>query len=363
MSKVTMSTDWHFGKSNGKFDNIILKGIEDQCNHAKQNNITTMINMGDILDVKQTISTNTLNYLSKAFEIVNETFNTVYVIVGNHDLSKKGNHDISKNTYDTNSHNLRIFNAYSNVKVIDEPKIYEILGKKFYLLPYLPNEIMLTHNFPKANYLCGHLEVQGFMLNQFIKAEHGIDEQLFTNMYDHVFLGHFHKKQNKGNLSYIGNLCRFFYGENDDERGWTILDVNTNEIEFIEYNHPRMYKFNISTIIKEDDLSTIFNPGDNVKLVIDTNLKYSELEEFKSKLILEYKINDLVLDDQYFAWSELDTDNEDEEEEDTDIKSKQNQTYMEYVLNEMIKSNKNDANIEERESIKFLRELSKQYQE
>lgn len=355
MSKITMSTDWHFGKSNGRFDNVILKGIEDQCKHAKENNITTMINLGDILDVKQTISTNTLNKLAKAFEMINETFDTVYIVVGNHDISKK--------TYDVNGHNLHIFNGYPNITVVDEPNLFDVKGKKFYFLPYFPNELMKKHKFPKANYLCGHIEVQGYMLNQFVKAENGITEQSITGHYDHVFLGHFHKKQSKGNLSYIGNLCRFFYGEDDDQRGWTVLDVDTNDIEFVEYNHPRMYKFNISSIIKEDDLSDIFNPGDNVKLVIDTNLKYSELEEFKSKLILEYKINDLVLDDQYFAWSELDNDDDDDETEDDDIKSKQDQTYMEYILNEMIKSNKDGDDMEQRSSIKFLRDLSKQYQE
>ena len=77
--------------------------------------------------------------------------------------------------------------------------------------------------------------------------------------------------------------------------------------------------------------------------------------------MLEYKINDLVLDDQYFAWADLEDDIEDEDEDDTTQK-KQDQTYMEYVLGEMLKSNK-DESIEERESIKFLRELSKQYQE
>ena len=36
---------------------------------------------------------------------------------------------------------------------------------------------------------------------------------------------------------------------------------------------------------------------------------------------------------------------------------------MEYILNEMLKVYKDDNDIEERESIKFLRELSKQFQE
>jgi len=354
MSKITMSADWHFGKSNGKFDNIILDGIRSQCNHAIKNNIKTLIHLGDLLDVKQTIFTITLNKIAEACELLNETFDIVYLIVGNHDMSKK--------TYDHTGHNLHIFKGYPNIEVIDEPQIIDILNKQFYLLPYFPNELMKNHIFPKADYMCGHIEVQGFMLNQFIKAESGINKNLITKNYKHVYLGHFHKRQTNGKMSYIGNICRFFYGEDDDERGWTILDVETNESEFIEYIHPRMYKFNVSELIKNEDLNEIFKPGDNLKLVIDTNLKYSELEEFKSKLFLEHKINELVLDDQYFAWSDLEDDVDDEEEELST--SKKNQSYMEYVLNEMIKNNKDEnEDIEKRESIKFLRELSQQYQE
>ena len=43
MSKITMSTDWHFGKSNGRFDRIILDGIKAQCEHAKKHKIKTII--------------------------------------------------------------------------------------------------------------------------------------------------------------------------------------------------------------------------------------------------------------------------------------------------------------------------------
>ena len=352
MSKITMSTDWHFGKSNGRFDKIILDGIKEQCDYAKKHNIKIMINLGDTLDIKQTISTSTLNYLARAFKLVNETFDKIYLIVGNHDMSKK--------SYDTDGHNLHIFDGYKNIILVDTPKIYNIYDKEFYLLPYFPNEYMKDHIFPQADYLCGHIEVQGFMLNQFIKAEEGINENAIINNYNHIFLGHFHKRQTRGKLSYIGNLCRFFYGEDDDPRGWTNLDTVTGEYEFIEYDHPRMYKFKISTLIEIENLDDIFNPGDNLKLVIDMNLKYSELEELKSKLLLEYKINDLVLDDQYFAWSDIEDDLEDDEEEQNTIK--QDQTYMEYVLSEMMKNSKDDST-EERESIKFLRELSKHYQE
>ena len=352
--KITISTDWHFGKSNGKFDHIILKGIIEQCDYAKQNNITVMFNLGDTLDIKQSITTSTLNYLAKAFTIINSTFDDVYVLVGNHDMSKK--------TYNSEGHNLHVFDGYPNIHIVDEPKIIEVFEKEFYMLPYFPNELMKNHNFPKANFLMGHIEIQGFMLNQFVKAEEGINANAITRNYDKVFMGHFHKRQSRGKIAYIGNLCRFFYGEDDDERGWTILDCEDGTDEFIEYQHPRMYKFKMSVLkeISEDDgLSEVFNNGDNLKLVIDKKYKYSELEEFKSSLILEYGINELVLDDQMSPWDDLDILDEDDEDDESQEKL-ENQSYTDYVIENLMTNEKVD---DTNESIKFLKELSKSYQE
>lgn len=350
MSKILMSTDWHFGKSNGRFDHIILEGINKQCEYAKNHNIDVLFNLGDTLDIKQTISTNTLNYLAKAFKMINATFKEVYILAGNHDMSKK--------TYNTEGHNLHILDGYPNINIIDTPKVIEQFDTKFYMLPYFPNEHMKTHIFEDADYLMGHIEVQGFMLNQFIKAEDGVNASAITKKYNHVFLGHFHKKQTRGKISYIGNMCRFFYGEDDDERGWTVLDTSTGETEFIEYHHPRMFKFKLSALLEEEDLTEVFNPGDNLKLVIDKQLKYSELEEFKSKLILTYKINDLVLDDQYFAYDieDLDDDTNDE----TESKLDKDPTFMEYLLSEMSKLDSVDVSDP---AIVYLKEVGKHYQE
>ena len=145
MSKITISTDWHFGKSNGKFDEIILKGIYEQCEHAKKHDIRIMMNLGDTLDIKQTITTSTLNYLAKAFTRINETFDKIYVIVGNHDMSKK--------TFNDDGHNVHILSAYSNVELIDNPLIMELFGKSFYMLPYFPNEHFVNHDFPEADFM------------------------------------------------------------------------------------------------------------------------------------------------------------------------------------------------------------------
>ena len=75
----------------------------------------------------------------------------------------------------------------------------------------------------------------------------------------------------------------------------------------------------------------------------------------------------MVLDDQYFAWDDLD--NGIVDQDDTNVennKTTEDQSYMDYVVSEILKTNKpmdSDEKVEDRESIKFLKELSKQFQE
>lgn len=354
MSKITMSTDWHFGKSNGKFDDIILKGIYEQCDHAKENDIKIMMNLGDTLDIKQTITTSTLNYLAKAFTRVNETFDKVYVIVGNHDMSKK--------TFNDDGHNVHILSAYSNVELIDNPTMLEVFNKSFYMLPYFPNEHFQSHVFPEADFMMGHIEVQGFMLNQFIKAQGGVNENTITKQYKKVFLGHFHKRQVSRTITYIGNMCRFFYGENDDPRGWTVLDVDKETSVFIEYEHPRMFKYKLSELLDSDDLGAVFKPDDNLKLVIDEQLKYSELEELKSQLLLTHKIGNLVLDDQFYAFELDETEDELEEGEAELVESEIgiDPTFMTYLMNEIDRATQNNTTPK---SMAYLNEKAREFQE
>jgi len=346
---ILMSTDWHFGKSNGKFDQIILKGIKEQCEYAKKHNIKVFFNLGDILDNKQTLSLNTLNTISEAIGMLLETFDEIYFIVGNHDMSRKG--------LGAETHNLKFLKIHEKIKVIDEPEIIEIGNKEIFVLPFVDNNLIKKIDLQKADYLFGHIEVKNFLFNSFAKAEHGFETTQLKD-YKRVLLGHFHGKQEKKNIRYIGNLCRFFYGENDEERGWSVLDLENDEIEFIPYEHPSLFKINLSEL-KSDNSEEIFNrfkKGDNLKLIIDQKIKFSELEELKSKLVLEYGINELVLDDQYYAF-----DLEEDEDDTIEIDGQELEIDFSSYLLEELKKSKEIGYIDE--VIDYLKEKSKNYKE
>jgi DNA repair exonuclease SbcCD nuclease subunit len=333
--RILISTDYHFGKSQGLYDNIILNGIKEICKFAKEHDIKYMINLGDILDTKQSLLTSSLNKLAEGFELINDTFEKTWIIIGNHDLN-------GKDYFNKKNHNLHILNAYPNIEIIDEPTILELDNKKLFLLPYYPTDIIKKINFEDADYLLGHIEVRGFMLAPNYISE-GINPHDLTK-YKKVILGHFHKRQSNYNVHYIGNLVRFFYGENDQPRGWAVLDLENDELEYYNYeNQPALYKIKY-TELNEEFLNKL-KKGDKLKLIIDKNISYEELNKLKNKLFLDYNIGELKIEEEYFIY-DVDSIVENEEDENDELMENNldNISYIDFVLMELQKvENINDG--------------------
>jgi len=55
--------------------------------------------------------------------------------------------------------------------------------------------------------------------------DHGTVQRGDFGGFDHVFTGHFHKRQTANNITYIGNCFPHNYADaGDDERGMMILE-------------------------------------------------------------------------------------------------------------------------------------------
>ena len=343
--KILLSTDYHFGKSQGLYDNIIFNGIKEICSYAKENNIKYMIHLGDVLDTKQSILTSTLNKLAEGFNLINDTFEKTWIIIGNHDLN-------GKDYFNKNNHNLHILNAYPNINIIDNPMKLTISNKELFLLPYYPTEYLKKIKFEDADYLLGHIEVKGFMISPNYISD-GINPNDLTK-YKKVLLGHFHKRQSNNNIYYIGNLVRFFYGENDQPRGWAILNLENDEIEYVDYkNQPAMYKIKYSEL--SDEFFEKLKKGDKIKLIIDKNINYEELNKLKNKLFLENNIGELKIEEEYFIY-DVDTIVENDEDDEI-INEIDDISYIDFILMEL----KKIENInEEDEILKLISNIKKE---
>ena len=100
-----------------------------------------------------------------------------------------------------------------------------------------------------ADIVCGHLEVNGFEMRPGIVCHDGTDPAIFKK-FPEVYSGHFHRKNTKGNITYLGNGYQLTWADYGDERGFHIYDTETRERTFIKNNQEMFVKL----VYDEDDV-------------------------------------------------------------------------------------------------------------
>ena len=107
--KYLLITDTHL--SNNKIKTVI-EFYEYLCSYAKENNIKELVHLGDFFSNRKYISLNLIPVVYQIGDMLNNTFNNVYIIAGNHDIFYKDRMDVTS---------LLLFRFYKNIHVITEP--------------------------------------------------------------------------------------------------------------------------------------------------------------------------------------------------------------------------------------------------
>lgn len=233
MSKVAVISDLHFGvRNNNKFFHSETKKFLSEIffPEIKARNISTVINAGDLFDSKTSLQASILNDIHETYLKPIEDMNMNHYIIA-------GNHDIYSYPISNDVNWLRnVLNRNKHIVIDDGPISSEIDGRMFSFLPWIPNrdrtEFMKWISYDDASVLIAHLELSGFNFSQFQKAEFGDDPNPFKK-YDLVLSGHYHHKQNRGNIHYLGNPVETTKADEGDQKGFHILDTDTLELEFI----------------------------------------------------------------------------------------------------------------------------------
>jgi DNA repair exonuclease SbcCD nuclease subunit len=152
----------------------------------------------------------------------------MHIILGNHDVYYKESNAI-------NSPDL-IFNDYRNVEVFPNP----VECNEFVYLPWINKEnAQESYNLLKATksrVVLGHLELAGFRMNKNQMCEHGMGAKIFEK-FDLVCSGHFHSKNSKGHIHYLGSPYQMTWIDAGEDKGFHVLDTKTLELEFIKNPH------------------------------------------------------------------------------------------------------------------------------
>jgi DNA repair exonuclease SbcCD nuclease subunit len=277
-SKVAVFGDIHFGlKSNSILHNQNCKDfLEWMITKAKAENVKTCIFLGDWHHIRNAINISTLNYSVTGLRMLNEAFDNVYFILGNHDIFFRDKLSL---------HSLPYANEFANITLIDSITII----KDFAFVPWLVGENWRKVTEIKQPYLFGHFELPKFKMNASIEMpDHGqLNREHFINQ-KIVFSGHFHKRQNQGKIWYSGNPFPHNYSDAwDDERGFMIW--SPTDIKPIFYSWPTAPKYRTLTL-SQLLLSpqTYIDNRTYARITIDLNLSYEDIswlkEQFESKL-------------------------------------------------------------------------------
>lgn len=246
--KVAVLGDTHAGVRN---DNpYMLENFRQSCrwffNYLRQPEIKVekIIHVGDVYDRHKYI-----NFITA--QVVREELFFPMMQWGGHVIL--GNHDqYYKNTGAVNSlDELVPASLREPIVTYTTPKVVNILGRKTIMVPWISDsnrqetEALLAKEGENA-IVFGHLELKGFeMYKNTGPMKHGDDHSIY-NKAKAVYSGHFHKRSVRDNVNYIGAFGEYTWSDHQCPRGFSILDLDTLDLEFIQnpYTMFELLKYN-----------------------------------------------------------------------------------------------------------------------
>lgn len=282
--KVICFTDIHFGlrHNSAEHNQDCLDFLDWLIEEANKRDVDTCMFLGDWHHHRSNINILTLDYTMQALRKLNAAFKKVYVMVGNHDLFYREKRDI---------HSMVVGSEFPNIILVDKPMIEGDVA----LIPWLVEEEWKDVSNIKSKYLFGHLELPGFKMNAMVEMpDHGtLNAEHFPHQ-DYVFSGHFHKRQTKGKINYIGNPFGHNYSDVwDFERGATFLEWD-KEPEFIDYdNGPRFININLTALLANPDI--YLKPKTYLQVTLDADITYEEAVFLRETFLTQYNVREFKL--------------------------------------------------------------------
>ncbi len=282
--KAAVFTDIHFGlKSNSTQHNQdCIDFVEWFITKAKSEGCETCFFLGDYNHHRASINIHTLQYGLRALERLNDSFEKVYFLPGNHDLYYRDKRDIHSVEWAKHLPNVTIINDwFSEGDVVIAPWLVGDDHKKLARL--------------EGKYLFGHLELPRFYMNaQVLMPDHGEVKDETVSNFETVFSGHFHKRQARNNIWYIGNAFPHNYADaGDDQRGMMILEWGQDP-EFHSWpGQPLFRVYKLSDVL--DNPEGLLLPKSSVRVHLDIDISYEEANFIRETLIPKHNIREMSL--------------------------------------------------------------------
>jgi DNA repair exonuclease SbcCD nuclease subunit len=268
--KAIIFTDIHWGAKNNEqthnkdCENFITWILAEKERHGAE----TCIFLGDWHNNRQTLHVSTMNYSLDNMERLNNTFDNFYFILGNHDLFYREKRDISSIAFGRN---------LKNIKIIDKPTL---IGDTAFI-PWLIGDEWKTMKNLKAKYIFGHFELPGYMMNAKVSMpDHGTLKDNDFISPDFVFSGHFHARQTKDKIVYIGNAFPHNFADAwDDDRGYMLLEHGQQPQFFNWSDGPKYRTLKLSELLETPE--KFITDKTYARVTVDIEINFEEAQFIK----------------------------------------------------------------------------------
>jgi len=302
--KVAIITDTHynFRKGSQVFHDYFEKFYNEVFfPFLKKNKIDTVIHLGDIFDNRRATDYWSIEWTRRVILDPLKKYK-VHLVLGNHDI-------FYKNTNKLNSPELLV-GDYKNINIYTKATNVQVGGQEVLFIPWITpdseSETLAAIQNTSARVAMGHLELTGFYAHRGHVQEAGRDKSVFQK-FDRVFSGHYHTRSDDGKIFYLGNPYQLYWNDYGDNRGFTVWDTETNELQYV--NNPfQMFKIcNYDEETLEKDLTPY--KGCMVKLVVKNKTDQKKFDKFLDSLIKsqpqELKVIESVKINEQFDADEL----------------------------------------------------------
>ena len=177
------------------------------------------------------------------------------------------------------------------INIISEPTTTNNVA----FIPWLVGEEWKTIRDINSDYTFGHFELPNFLMNAMVRMPDTAEIQReHFDGHGQVFTGHFHKRQIAGNIHYMGSPFAHNYADADDfERGMMVLEYG-DDPKYINWLDGPTYKVvKFSELLNNTD--KILKPEMHVRVVLDVEVTYEELNFVKEEFINKYNLRELSI--------------------------------------------------------------------
>lgn len=228
---------------------------------------TVICCLGDVYHDRKSIDIDVNNLSIDIFEDLSAIL-PVYIINGNHDLSKKTNKGNSS---------LRSVGNIKNCTVIKEPMLLKFYdGTKnisnIAAIPYLgdcndENKCLVDFN-DKADYALMHTDISKMKFDNGMTIVGAVDAEKFSGV---IISGHIHKRQEANNVIYVGSPYQLSRGDVGNIKGVYVHSLTDKTFNFIENNYsPVFRKIDITMLVNltQKELLEMFK-NNYIDIIID----------------------------------------------------------------------------------------------